>query len=968
MHDPSQRPGKPWFLRDSPHTALSSDAFGHADIASNLLAMIRENSTDRLMISLSGEFGVGKSTAIEFLRSSVHGDPLLSVVRLSAERHESSGFHRSLVFSFAEKLVDENLIDQTSASQLLESLEYSASQTATDLASMPTMRFARWLTNVAGRLLRRFVYWFAGAAAVVITLGVILTAAGVDFWSVIISWLGTLVLAITIGGSFVSSLWFVARSGTHAGLFRSGQISKVRPRVEAPDEYERTFALLVEAVKTRLVVAVDDIDRLSQSEVLGALNAVRSFQLACRTDRRPIFIVSVDEAVVTAAIQRHPDRVASVSGATEDAAAYLDRLFVLRQPIPPLASADMRDFALSKLDPDVLAGAAILEPELSAIVAILIHDGVANPRHVIRLINAFFADFRLASARERRTGLKSIAAREVTSHPQVLARLVVLKVDFPNYFEQLRRETELLFATERLVRGEVISTDHAKLQAAGLMDEPGRVGNQNPLLDFVGRTSWVEHVDDLLPFMYLGQDQIERSVGSAEARRVRRMLVNGQSAEFDSYLAGLAATPPEHLALIGDLIAATLSAAPHYELTNALRVLSDTFVSLPDGIRPRVADAFGTALASTNVAGLRSDALVKLAGASTGPRLRATYIERLMNPKGQEDTPRWASAILAHFEEVCAIGNEEEVRTFIGSRIAGLGAVGSPDDAEVWMTGLPSETPPDLAEPLAMSVLHTLSTTADQPSETFNAALIALLRGGARSLDMKLISDEAREIVFYTPHSASASAALRYFLLLETDPHSIATASQMLAPLAAATHPAPYRILDDLTRVFRRTLLDAREYGEGTGADRRWVSTCIARFLAKRLANVDEIRDVSWEAMLALAETGRAADLAPLVDPLLRLWGSSDNADPRDVANTRTLGYLVQHVDLLSNGDADKVVEALTEALLPGRSEARRNVALALSRDLESPRKGAGQAARIANLPQQSLVKSDEEPVSIPDR
>ena len=81
-----------------------------------------------------------------------------------------------------------------------------------------------------------------------------------------------------------------------------GTVSEMRPRAEAADEFERVFADLVSIDKgKRLIIAVDDVDRLAPERLLETLHAIHSFQRACKHPR-PVFIVSFDERIVRDAI------------------------------------------------------------------------------------------------------------------------------------------------------------------------------------------------------------------------------------------------------------------------------------------------------------------------------------------------------------------------------------------------------------------------------------------------------------------------------------------------------------------------------------------------------------------------------------------------------------------------------------------------------------------------------------------
>jgi hypothetical protein len=215
----------------------------------------------------------------------------------------------------------------------------------------------------------------------------------------------------------------------------------------------------------RLVVFVDDLDRLSAAEMVSGLDAVRTFLELPLTDASDnfgvIFVISCDEDRVADALSRgrgrvNPDLPGSVF-TRSDARRYLDRLFQFRLEIPPFPKPDMREFTEKKLR---AAGSMAAEIEkrgvkLQDLVDRLIHVGVQSPRNAIQIMNAFTQTWWIATQRER-SGIGSSAPgvlREgaVTHHPLALASLCVLRVDFPDFYNELQKRPELIYEFNRVV-------------------------------------------------------------------------------------------------------------------------------------------------------------------------------------------------------------------------------------------------------------------------------------------------------------------------------------------------------------------------------------------------------------------------------------------------------------------------------------------------------------------------------------
>jgi len=520
------RLGGNWFVVDAPVGEASKDAFGHDDIADNLHRMVTEPTNHRRMIGLLGQFGVGKSTIIELLRAKLQGDRNLGLIRMSAERHEPVGFHRAAVYAFAEALVASKQLSAKDADEILEPLRSAQSTTISDFALSPLGRIATQLQEKL-RLSRSkfFVYIVLAMVGAAALIGLLSFLVPPETWNTISSFV---VPFVTTGAFFVPFIWLGSSvdigSVNLGGLLASGARVTQRAKVEAADEQEQAFATLVEKAKTRLIVAVDDIDRLSKEQILAALNAIRSFQLTCKKDKQPIFIVSIDEEIVRSAIED------GNGASTLDAHEFLNRLFTLRQEVPVHETFDLRDFARSLLSKQATTLAERVGSKVDDVIMTLIHDDVSDPRHVIRLLNAFSSDYRLAHARELRTGARSLRDGLVTKNLEVLARVVVLKTDYPMFFRAALNDVDLIELGSRASSVDASDEEIGALEKVGFdISDPRNA----PLFRYLARTAgWGPDDVDYVPFLYLGQDRFSQQLGNVQARSLRQALANNQSADL----------------------------------------------------------------------------------------------------------------------------------------------------------------------------------------------------------------------------------------------------------------------------------------------------------------------------------------------------------------------------------------------------------------------------------------------------
>ena len=122
------------------------------------------------------------------------------------------------------------------------------------------------------------------------------------------------------------------------------------------------------------------LPRLAPERVLETLHVIHSFQRACQ-EPHPIFIVSCDERIVRDAIaEALPGLSARANDLEAAATAYLDRMFLQRQYVPPHPARDMRGYARDLLAAGPHTGAVRLGDNRDKVIEVLIHDGVVDQR------------------------------------------------------------------------------------------------------------------------------------------------------------------------------------------------------------------------------------------------------------------------------------------------------------------------------------------------------------------------------------------------------------------------------------------------------------------------------------------------------------------------------------------------------------------------------------------------------------
>ncbi|GAA2779044.1 P-loop NTPase fold protein [Crossiella cryophila] len=716
-----------WFLPDEPVAAPTEDAFSHTHIADNLRTIIR-TVPGRLTIGLTGRFGVGKSTVIELLAHSLSGSSDYAVVRVSAERHATTGLERSLNYAFAEALVNAKIVDAVKTQDVLARLETSSARAASDPFSTPLGRALEGMRAGA----RRTLWAGFGVLLVVLAVASVVGIAKGHWWEVMTSGLGIpLATALAAASAVVSAgIRLTGISGWLAELLKPDVVTTTRPRPEAADEFERIFADLTRLAEgRRLIVAVDDVDRLTPEHVLNALNAIRSLQQTCAGKNQPVFIVSCDEAIVhDAIVKADPGLAGPDDQQSATARAFLDRLFSQRQPMPPHPRADMLAYARQQLQTVNHGGLRHLGGDAEAVLSVLIHTGVTDPRHVLRLLNRFFADYRLVLRREQSDANQGIRQGEVSSYPAVLARMTVFAVDFPDLHRALHQDEQLLELLERHIRTADLGEGEAKRISVYL----GRTS----LLNFIGRTTDTDQVPTLQPFLYRSQDALSRILGSADARAVRDDLVNAQMADLHnnvSALAELAATDSEsrqRLDAVLRTVEEVLAESTGLDLSNAANTAANLASIVSSEDRTRLADAVSNALARARSSNINADDLITLAVAASTPPLARRLAEKATAAIDDDDTRRARDLVLLRRRsELATVIDQGLVNAHLEAACGAL-AADSPDALTPWLTQLSQDgTAQDpLVARTAVAALRATDGSAHHVDAEWAELVLGLLR------------------------------------------------------------------------------------------------------------------------------------------------------------------------------------------------------------------------------------------------
>ncbi len=213
--------------------------------------------------------------------------------------------------------------------------------------------------------------------------------------------------------------------------------------VETADEYEELFKEEIRKYKAqnpkfkKLIVIVDDLDRLSRKKVVDALDAIKAFVDVDEC----IFIVTCDENILVNALEKEK---LSKTADYIDGEIFLDKLFQFRLPLPPIIDSDMKQYAMDLASQEAPKLVANCNGIFEDIINILIHADITTPRQVKKVLNTFANSLLIAKRRENEN--RKIEKKLLTGEEglKFLAKISVLQSDYNSVYTQFIQDFQIL--------------------------------------------------------------------------------------------------------------------------------------------------------------------------------------------------------------------------------------------------------------------------------------------------------------------------------------------------------------------------------------------------------------------------------------------------------------------------------------------------------------------------------------------
>lgn len=507
-----------------------NDRFGHIHFAEILYSLIKNNNAP-FSIGLLGKWGVGKSSIKKLCRNEflLKDNSKYKIIDFNAWRYESKDIRTSLLkeIYLALEGKEENFLTKT-----FKEVSKTFEKPLKLIEALKNL-----LINYRLNIIVLFVHFILSLIMLWLLHSVLLNINLSSFTGII---LFGLIYTITY---FFLKNPYEYTSSTFPRYFK--ETVKELP-IKHSIEYEY---LIKEQLKefndknpnTKIVIFVDDLDRLTAEEMITGLDAIRVFQEM--DDSKFIFVISCyDEHIANSIIQTQKP-----FGDIVNARKYLDRVFQFRIEIPTLPNVSMIDFAKDKLinlsifeelENDIKKSSYY---KLDNLLDILVPIEVNSPRTVIQILNTFLQGWWIAKQREQKCDecVKNTSScinndncllikNVITERLDILAVISVAKILFPEFYQQLTVDSRLLKAMLHSYFGvqtcKVVYNRNLEMMVknyATIVDENGKkqtVGRiadkYNDLQSYLASIQGINIPENLRPFIMLLQDSLEMEIGS----------------------------------------------------------------------------------------------------------------------------------------------------------------------------------------------------------------------------------------------------------------------------------------------------------------------------------------------------------------------------------------------------------------------------------------------------------------------
>lgn len=560
------------YVPDDSIKLISEDSFGHKDIADAVEETIL-NTQPPFTIGIFGGWGTGKSSILDLLCENLK-KLNIKLVWIDAWNYSSSeNLKRSFLLRVTSELWPQALDELHT--MLYGVLQESGSAKQKRLKSNKSVSI--WLEEIGIGIIRLAAA--LGRALIYTTIFIIILVVFFfirDIFSTNPQHDFNFITIFDNFNTYALVPFILAIIEAFAPLLSARPTIVTQERIDADEILARTFDKVINHAlilpwKKRLVIIVDNLDRLSEDKIVEALEALKTYL----GNNKCIYVVACDDQVVrdVMSVRGNPKYNQSIGKKQQTSEEYLDKFFQQTFRISAFLESDLTDFAIEQFARTQLAD--LLESRdvsISNIISTIIPSGIKSPRKVKRLINEFISAFSIAQKREG-VGPNYLRPGTLTSNPEFMGKFSTIRSEFPELYKALVKRPSLLDEIENLLRSHLDDEAKEIMKSYNIEDKIGEC------LNYLRKTLIIV-TKDIESHIWFSQDNLSKDLQSDQSRELRLALSNNDvsivrqildSAENEEELNKI-------ITVMGRLVDLSLKGRAQQ---NGIKVLSE-FTEIPD--------------------------------------------------------------------------------------------------------------------------------------------------------------------------------------------------------------------------------------------------------------------------------------------------------------------------------------------------------------------------------------------------
>lgn len=384
-------------LKDEPISKKEADFFGYSDIAENIADLILKINPP-FTIGLFGKWGVGKTSICLLIKRYL--SKKIPVFYFDAWKYEKDSFRRQFLIELDNDIFKGRLDFR---SKLNQSLTFPK---ATNWKNNILMVLKELRIKSLGVFLLIFLF-LIGLKYLVIP------------YTVKEIGLSDLLKRLVDFGIIGNVLSFILQS------FRQYQYSVQVPRVDSAEWFEYYYNEAIRKTKkNKLLIIIDNIDRLGKEKAIGLLSDIRTFlvkEKVSNKSNKSIFLIPCDNEAISSYLKK------VYNNNEEESEEFLRKFFNASFKIPKLIKLELDKYIEEKLNETNIP--QLKDNRIVSFVAMMAFRD--NPREIVQFINSLVFYFTLAEKRNLST---------VVENPQFLAKILVIRQKWPQFYSEVENE------------------------------------------------------------------------------------------------------------------------------------------------------------------------------------------------------------------------------------------------------------------------------------------------------------------------------------------------------------------------------------------------------------------------------------------------------------------------------------------------------------------------------------------------